>query len=286
MSEHHPASSVIERRDRFEHLEHEVDVCVVGGGMAGLCAAIAAARHGARTMLLHDRPVLGGNASSEIRMWICGAHGKHNKETGVLEEIQLANLYRNPSLNYPIWDSVLYEKAFFQPNLTTLLNTSVLDATMEGERIAAVHAWTLTSQTRHTVRARYFIDSSGDSILAVPSGAEVRRGREPREEFDEDIEPIHADRRTMGNSLLIQLRKTDSPQPFIPPRWAYRFEKPEDLPHRINGVQGANFWWIEVGGCDDTIHDAERIRDELMRITYGVWDYIKNRAPERDQAEN
>ena len=70
----------------------DADVCVVGGGMSGLCAALAAARHGANTVLIQDRPVLGGNASSEVRMWICGAHGEHNRETGILEELQLANL--------------------------------------------------------------------------------------------------------------------------------------------------------------------------------------------------
>src|ERR1017187_606457 len=101
--------------------EHDFDVCVIGGGMSGLCAAIASARNGARTCLVHDRSVLGGNASSEIRMWICGAHGDHNKEAGLLEEIQLENHYRNPSLNYSIWDSVLWAKAAFQPNLTLFL---------------------------------------------------------------------------------------------------------------------------------------------------------------------
>src|SRR5512146_1505813 len=91
----------VERRlSGFERRRHDVDVCVVGGGMAGLIAAIAAARHGAKVALVHDRPVLGGNASSEVRMWICGAHGPHNKETGILEEVQLDNLAHNPSLNY------------------------------------------------------------------------------------------------------------------------------------------------------------------------------------------
>jgi len=125
----------------LNHVKHDVDVCVVGGGMAGLCAAIAAARNGASVCLLHDRPVLGGNASSEVRMWICGAHGKDNKETGILEEILLENLYRNPSLNYSIWDSVLYGKAFFQPGLTTILNCSVLDATCRNGRITSVRGW-------------------------------------------------------------------------------------------------------------------------------------------------
>ncbi len=83
----------------------------------------------------------------------------------------------------------------------------------------------------------------------------------------------------MGNSLLIQMRRTDEAQPFTPPTWAYKFTRPEDLPHRMRGVQAHNFWWIEIGGLDDTIRDAERIRDELMKIVYGVWDYIKNYAP-------
>src|SRR6266542_2674853 len=108
--------------DNFETITHDVDVCIVGGGMAGLCAAVAAARHGAHVLLMNDRPMLGGNASSEIRMWICGAHGADNKETGILEELMLDNYYRNPALKYAIWDTVLYEKAKFEPNLEMLLN--------------------------------------------------------------------------------------------------------------------------------------------------------------------
>jgi hypothetical protein len=272
--------------NRLYQENHEFDVCVIGGGMSGLCAAIASARNGAKTALIHDRPVYGGNASSEVRMWICGAHGKHNKETGILEEIQLENQYLNPGLNYSVWDSVLWGKAHFQPNLTPFLNCTVMDAQSEGDQIARVEAWQLTSQTRHSIYAKYFIDCSGDSILAALTAAEFRQGREARDEFDEDIEPSQADSKTMGNSLLIQLRRTDEAQPFTPPNWAYKFTSPEDLPHRMRGVQAHNFWWIEVGGLDDTIRDAERIRDELMKITYGVWDYIKNYAPERETAAN
>lgn len=275
------------RQDHLYRESHEFDVCVVGGGMAGLCAALAAARNGAKTALVHDRPVLGGNASSEVRMWICGAHGRHNKETGILEEVQLENLYYNPARNYSVWDAVLWGKVRFQPNLKPFLNCSCTDAEMDGgDRIAAVKAWQSTSQTWHTIRAKQFIDCSGDSILAAVTPAEFRVGREARAEFDEDIEPAVADRKTMGNSLLIQLRRTDEPQPFTAPRWAYKFTSPSDLPNRIHGVNAHNFWWIEIGGLCDTIRDAEAIRDELMRVGYGVWDYIKNHAPERAQAEN
>ena len=276
----------------LRQLTHEADVCVIGGGMAGLCAALAAARRGAETVLMHDRPMFGGNASSEVRMWICGAHGEHNKETGILEELQLENLFCNPGLNYPQWDHVMHARACHQPRLTQLLNCSCLDAEMgeprpDGEKtIASVTGWQLTTQTFHTVKAKIYIDCSGDSILAPLTGAACRWGRESCHEFGEDILPEEADRRTMGNTLLIQLRRTDQPQPFTPPPWAYKFESPDDLPYRLKGVNPHNFWWIEIGGINDTIHQAEWIRDELIKVCYGVWDYIKNRAEERDKAAN
>ncbi|MBQ4086555.1 MAG: FAD-dependent oxidoreductase, partial [Clostridia bacterium] len=70
----------------FKTFTHKVDLCIVGGGLSGMCAAVAAARHGAKVALMHERPMLGGNASSEVRMWVCGAHGDNNLETGILEE--------------------------------------------------------------------------------------------------------------------------------------------------------------------------------------------------------
>ncbi len=95
-------------RAPFRHEKHQVDFCIVGGGMAGLCAAVAAARHGAKVALMQDRPVLGGNASSEIRMWVCGARGRNMRETGIIEEMMLDNHHRNPSRVIALWDSILY----------------------------------------------------------------------------------------------------------------------------------------------------------------------------------
>lgn len=269
----------------INRVEQEFEICVVGGGMAGLCAAIAAARRGAKTVLVHDRPVLGGNASSEIRMWICGAHGSNMKETGILEEVQLENCYRNPTQIYSIWDSVLYEKAAFCENLTLLLNASCCGGKMDGDRLESITVWQMTNQTWHTLHARLFIDCSGDSILAPITGALIRQGREAREEFDEDIEPVRADAKTMGNSLLLQLRETDEHRPFIPPKWAYKFRSESDLPHRHTGG-GNNFWWLELGGLANTIRDAEKIRHELMCVGYGVWDYMKNHGPKRANLEH
>ncbi len=259
---------------------HQVDFCVVGGGLSGMCAAIAAARHGARVALMHDRPVLGGNASSEVRMWVCGAHGPNNRETGILEEILLENRYRNASQVYSIWDSVLYEKVRFEPNIKLLLNCSCAELRMDGNRIVSVKGWQTTTQTWHEVTADLFADCSGDSVLAPLSGAEFRVGREAAAEFGEDIEPEQADRKTMGMSLLIQARETDRPQQFVPPVWAKRYESDADLPHRAHdlGRGTNNFWWIELGGEQDSIYDTEEIRDELLKVAFGIWDHIKNRA--------
>lgn len=263
----------------MEHREHNVDFCVIGGGLAGMCAAIAAARNGIKTLLMHDRPVLGGNASSEIRVWICGAHGDNNRETGILEEIQLENLYRNTSPNFSIWDTVLYEKVRFQENLTLLLNCSCNDAVMDGNRIKSVTGWQLTTQIRHVVKAKLFADCSGDSILAPLSGAEFRHGREPKLEFNEDAAPGSGDSKTMGMTCMMQLREMDSPQPFTPPTWAHKYTSDEQLPNRPHDMMHSpGFVWIELGGNQDTIADTEEIRDELLKAALGVWDHIKNRG--------
>ncbi len=270
--------------EAFRTVEHDVDVCVVGGGMAGICAAIAAARHGASTVLMQDRPVLGGNASSECRVHICGAerHGSipNMRETGILEELQMENLARNPHHVWDIWDTVLYEKTHYQDNLTLLLNCSCLDAEMSGKRIDSVTGWQLTTQTYQRVMADIFTDCSGDAVLAPLTGAEFRMGREASDEYGESIAPEEADDCTMGMSLLFWAQECDTPQPYDPPEWAYTFESCEDLPYGADGHRSIRegYWWVELGGTEeyDTIEDTEKLRDELLRITYGVWDHIKN----------
>jgi hypothetical protein len=267
----------------YETILHEVDFCVVGGGMAGLIAAVSAARRGAKTMILQDRPVFGGNASSEIRMWIGGARGKENKETGLLEEIMLTNLYRNPGLNYPLWDTVLYETARFQPNLEILLNCACTEVSTEGNQIVEVKGWQATTQQWHAVHATLYADCSGDSVLRI-CGADHRRGREARSEYNESLAPEQADSHTMGNSILLQPRETGRPhRAFTSPAWAHRFNE-NDLPNRPLTPLGDNFWWLETGGMGDTIAQAEVLRDELLKIGFGVWDLIKNHPDGRGQA--
>ena len=264
----------------FETIEHTADLCIIGAGAAGLFAAVAAARHGAKVLLMNDRPVVGGNASSEIRMWIRGAHGRDNQETGLVEELALMNLRRNPTLNFSIWDSVTYEFVKNEPNIELLLNCSCLAADMKDGRIESVKGWQLTTQQFHSVKAKLFADCSGDSVLAPITGAEFRMGRESCDEFNEDIAPKVSDDHTMGMSCLMQVREVDHEVPFTAPDWAVKFTD-ETIGHRVNindpnRFKGDNFWWIELGGMVDSIADTEKLRDQLLPITFGVWDYYKN----------
>jgi hypothetical protein len=287
----------------FRQILHQADFCVVGGGMSGLIAAISAARHGARVLLMHDRPVLGGNASSECRVHICGADRhdqvKNMRETGILEELRLENLYRNPNRSFSIWDTILYEKAMQESNLTLLLNCTCQTVKMEqvdqpGTRsgskglIASVTGWQLTTQTYHRVEAKIFADCSGDAVLAPLTGALFRLGREGRDEYGESIAPETADDRTMGMTCLFQSREYDTPQPYEPPAWANLYDSCDALPYGKAGHRWwqMGYWWVELGGEHDSIHDTETLRDELLKITFGVWDHIKNRCPNKAEAQN
>ena len=259
----------------METIVHRVQFCVIGGGLAGMCAAIAAARHGVKTLIMQERPVFGGNASGEIRMWVCGS--PHQLETGLIEEFRLENLYRNTYVNFSVWDSILFEKVRFQENLTSLLNCSCLSAEMDGPKIRSVTGWQMTTQQFHKVEADYFADCSGDSVLAPLTGAEFRLGREAESEFGESLAQKAPDRKTMGLSCLIQARETSSPKKFIPPSWAYCYPDDTQLSHRGHRIAGTqNFWWMELGGEQDSIHDTEEIRDDLLKTAFGIWDHIKN----------
>ena len=265
----------------------ETQFVVCGGGLSGICAALSAARHGVKVVLVQDRPMLGGNASSEMRMGIMGAAGDQNKEAGILEELQLKNFYYNPLRRYTLWDDVMYSTVIEEPNVTLLLNTSVDGVEMAGGRIAAVKAWNGNAYTRYVIKGDLFADCTGDGILRL-SGAKFRHGRELPSEFGEDFQQGGGDGRTMGNSILLQLRKTEEDHPFHAPSWAYKFtdadfvndaqpkEKGKSYSYKRLYPDNNNFWWIEFGGNFDTIGDANAIQLELKKIAYGVWDYMKN----------
>ena len=261
------------------------DLCVVGGGISGMLAAISAAREGLDVVLMHERPVLGGNASSEIRMWICGAKGENNRETGILEEIALESLYRNPTKSYAIWDTILYDFVKREKNITLLLNCTCMDATTQkgsfaynrDTRISSVTGYQMTTQSFYEVTAKFFCDSSGDSILAPLCGANFRIGREANYEFDEDTTRTEADNMTMGMSCLIQGRETTRKVPFTAPKWSTPLTE-KDFENRTPDLydETENFWYLELGGDRNTIEDTETLRDELISLAVGTWDYVKN----------
>ena len=258
------------------------DFVVIGGGMSGICAALSAARRGVNTCLVHDRAVLGGNASSEIRMQIRGASTKFPlyREGGILEEIALLNEKYNPEMDYPIWDGILWDLVQKEKNLTLMANTVCTGAESEGDRVTAIRAMQLTTYREFLISARYFADCSGDCVLADFLPLETRLGREGKADFGESCALERADNCTMGNSCLIQARETDRPVKFTPPSFARKLTD-ADFRNRLNikdkrGFLQTNYWWIELAYGYDTIKDAETSKDELLAITYGVWDYIKN----------
>jgi hypothetical protein len=258
-----------------------VDFCVVGGGMAGTTAALAAARNGASVVLVQDRSVLGGNASSEIRMHVVGANTSHPgaREGGIIEEIRLDDAARNPQRSYPLFDLLLYEKVKAEPNIRLLLDTVCTGAATEVEagstHIRSVRAERNLTEDEFEIEAKYFADCSGDGRLGLEAGAEFRHGREAKTDFGEDLAQDVADHKTLGSTILFCANKHDQPMPFVRPDWVRKVTK-EDLHARSVIEYCHGFWWAEWGGQIDTIKDNDDIRHELYRITLGLWDYIKN----------
>lgn len=260
----------------------EADICVIGAGMAGICVAVAAARRGLRVAVINDRPVAGGNASSEIRMWIRGAGAMFPdyREGGIIEEIGMDNTYYNPSMLYCQWDGVLYNKLIAEEKISLFLNATCVGAETKDGHITEITAWQLTTYTRISIKADLYADCSGDSILAEFTDAQCRRGTESREEFGESLAPEQANSHTMGNSCLIQARETEHESAFVAPPFAYKFSD-EDFAYRMDiskpiDFEKENFWWLEVGGDGDTLRDAENYNKELIARAFGLWDYIKN----------
>ena len=267
----------------------ECDVLVAGGGAAGVPCALAAARQGAKVILVQDRPVLGGNASSEVRMHIVGANtGRpcedlvlEARETGIVEEIRLENAYRNAQRSPSMFDLILYEKCRAEKNLTLLLNTSVIGATTGGNRITSVEAIRPGTEDRFEISAKVYVDCTGDGGLGAAAGAAFFRGREAKEMYGETYAQDQADGQTLGSTILFMARKYDRPMPFKAPPWIRKFTE-EELKLRGHAEPDVDtgleygYWWLEWGGQHDTIKDAEMIRDHLYEIVLGIWDHIKN----------
>ena len=264
--------------------EVSADVAVIGGGLAGVCAAITAARAGSTVALVQDRPVLGGNASSEVRLWILGATshmGNNNRwarEGGVIDELLVENLYRNPEGNPLILDTIILEMVINEPNITLLLNTAVHDLEKtDANTIKSLRAFCSQNSTDYEITAPLFVDASGDGIVGFLAGAAFRIGAEARSEFGELFAPEKASSELLGHTIYFYSKDTGRPVRFIPPSFALRdiTKIPRWRDIKFNDT-GCRLWWLEWGGTLDTIHDSEKIKWELWKVAYGVWNHIKN----------
>lgn len=280
---------------RYEQEKYDVVVC--GGGVAGLCAAIAAARKGAETCLIHDRPVFGGNSSSEIRVTPHGAAAFHAyaRETGIISELLIEERAQNhEEINEngwtnSVWDMTMYNMAMETPNLTFHLNTTVLEVEKSNERtIQSVICRVANAETEIKIEGKTFIDCTGDGIVADKAGCEWRLGEESRDEFNEPHAPEKASKNVMGSSIHFKAVNMGRPVPFKAPEWAFDYDdasffykqgRPLFNTGHSERYRGG-YWWIEIGVPWDTIYDNEDIRHELTRHALGVWDWIKNKDPE------
>ena len=277
-------------------IEDSYDVIVIGGGLAGFSAAIAAARLGCKTALVHDRPILGGNNSSELRVGISGADCSGNsltrypRETGMINELATENLYRNPirdpakeilsAGNFSITDIICWETVKKEENLTLFLNSWADHAVIsEDDLIEGITVIQTSTEKRFSLKGKIFVDCSGDGHIATDAGAEYRVGREAKDEYGESLAPDVADHCVMGSTLIFAIKDMGHPVSFDPPTWAHRFPTDEDLPFRPHNIKKEGepgFWWLAYGGGGDTIGDNDKIYEELLRILSGLWDHIKN----------
>ncbi|MEA4852062.1 MAG: FAD-dependent oxidoreductase, partial [Paludibacter sp.] len=278
-------------------IEKKFDLVVVGGGMTGVCCAITAARQGIKVALIQDRPVLGGNASSEVRLWVLGAtshmgnNNRWSREGGVIDEILVENTFRNKEGNPVLFDMVLVDKVLAEKNIELFLNTVVFDVKKSSERvISSVTAFNPQNQTEYIFEADIFADCSGDGIVSYLSGASFRIGAEDKEENLELFAPDKNEYgELLGHSIFFYMKDTGKAVKYVAPDFALKniessiskVMKPEYF--NVN-QHGCKYWWLEYGGRIDTIHDTEAIKYELWKVVYGIWDYIKNSGKYPDSA--
>jgi hypothetical protein len=274
-------------------VRRSADLVIVGGGMSGTCCAITAARAGIDVVLVQDRPVLGGNASSEVRLWVLGATshmGNNNRwarEGGVIDELLVENTFRNPEGNPVLVDALLLEKVILEPRITLLLNTAVFEVTKRSDdTIESVRAFCSQNSTLYELSAPLFCDASGDGIVGFTAGAAFRMGAESTSEFGEKFAPRNGYGELLGHSLYFYSKDTGRPVKFTPPGFALPDITRIPRWRHFNAKEhGCKLWWVEYGGQLDTVHDTETIKWELWRVVYGIWHHIKN-SGQFPEAEN
>jgi hypothetical protein len=281
------------------------DLVVVGGGIAGTCAAISAARLGLNVALVHDRPVLGGNNSSEVRVGLSGKIGQepYPKLGAVVREIAPIGHYdflearrhperpesrlilaldpvraehnAGPATNYEDEKKLAVVQA--EQRIRLFLNTHVDGVEMQGARIAAALGRNILTGRVSRFRGRLFADCTGDGCLGYLAGADWRMGREAQTETGETRAPEQADRLVMGTSVQWYATKTDAPVAFPECPWAMEFN--ELTCQRMTKGD----WDWETGMNRDQVREIETIRDHALRVTFGNWAFLKNHAADKEK---
>jgi hypothetical protein len=269
------------------------DVIVVGGGSAGVPAAIAAARMGAKTALIQNRPVLGGNCSIECGVGVIGAGSHHPgwRETGIIEEAG----WIKAQMGEHNYSNAFRQLCDEEKNLTLFLNQHMFDALMDDdERIKGVRSVSTLTGLITEYEGKMFIDCTGDGWLGYYAGAEYRYGRESSDEFNEDLAPEKVDSITMSGCIMgdgliymtgFRSEKTDKPVKFVRPPWVREIDTLES-PGRSFGGFHVGLWWMEHEGQINDVWQAEEARDELINVSFGFWDYVKKKSDRAEEAKN
>ena len=256
----------------------EYDLVVAGGGVAGMCAAVAAARQGLKVALIHNRPVLGGNNSAEVRVHLggsieCGPYpnlGNMIKEFG---HTRKGNA--KPVENYEDWKKMAFVEA--EENVSLFLNAHVTGVEMADGAIAALLARDIETGELMRFSAPVFSDCTGDAAVGYLAGAEWRSGRESQAETGEPGAVEVADRQVLGSSVQWNSKDMGQLSPF--PVFEYGKVFTEESVQKVKGGE----WTWETGMLRDQVFEAERVRDHGLLVVYSNWSYLKNHSSVREQ---
>ena len=268
------------------------DVIVAGGGPGGVPAAIACARSGAKTLLLQDRPMLGGNGSTEVGITFDGASVAHinARETGIAEEIR--RLRDRDTSNVGDWTRAMETLVAAEENLTVVYHKHVCQAQMQDEdTIESVIALDMRQLVKTRYEAKIFIDCTGDGWLGYHAGAKYRFGRESAAQHGESLAPQIPDMLTMSGCIksgnLPFFEEMDGPVEYHAPAWVPALPKDDrEFGRVINGNGSAWMWWIEIPNDYDDMNDGEQARDALLMLVLGYYDHIKNYWSGKEKAKN
>ena len=257
------------------------DFVVVGGGIAGMCAAVSASRLGCRVALVNDRPVLGGNNSSEVRVHLGGViEVGPNKGLGrmIREFGHSCGGNAQPAGNYE--DAKKEEFIAAEKNVALFAGCRAVAVNTTGGRIASVVVRHIETGEETLLEAPLFADCTGDGTVGFLAGADFRMGRESRDEFGEELAPAAADRMTMGSS--VQWYSVDAGKKTDFPVFSYGLRFDDTNCEKVTMGE----WKWETGMNLDQIADFERIRDYGLLVVYSNWSFLKNGLRDNGEFRN